>query len=280
MKPKQKNIPIGDFNKFKRKIRNYFKSYCRDLPWRETDNPYHILVSEIMLQQTQVDRVIDKYTQFIKIFPTLRSLAKAPLAMLLRAWQGLGYNRRALLLQKCAQQIVKEYKGVIPDRPELLEKLPGLGKATSASICAFAFNKPVVFIETNIRTVFIHEFFPKRNDVTDEELLPLIAQTLNKRNPLKWYSALMDYGSQLKKLHPNPSRKSAHHSRQSKFEGSDRQIRGKVLKVLLNQKKLSFAKLSEKVTADTIRCKKILKGLAEEGFIRYKNGYYSIMSTL
>lgn len=230
-----------------------------------------------MLQQTQVDRVIDKYALFIKTFPTLRSLAKAPLDKLLRTWQGLGYNRRALMLLKCAQQIVKEFKGAIPDRPELLEKLPGLGKATSASICAFAFNKPVIFIETNIRTVFIHEFFPHKKDITDNDLLPLVAQTLDKKNPYTWYSALMDYGAHLKKRYPNPSRKSAHHTRQSKFEGSDRQIRGKVLKVLLNQNKLSFAKLSEKITADTIRCKRILKGLAEEGFIRYKNGYYSII---
>lgn len=184
MKPKQKYIPIKDIQKFKRKIDSYFKNHGRDLPWRETDNPYHILVSEIMLQQTQVDRVIDKYTLFIKTFPTLRSLAKAPLDKLLRTWQGLGYNRRALMLQKCAQQIVKEFKGVIPDTPELLEKLPGLGKATSASICAFAFNKPVIFIETNIRTVFIHEFFPKKKDVTDNELLPLVAQTLNKKTPM------------------------------------------------------------------------------------------------
>lgn len=277
MKTKQIKLTSSEKQRFKRKVYKYYNNHGRKLPWRETNNPYHILVSEIMLQQTQVDRVIDKYALFIKTFPTLRSLAKAPLDKLLRTWQGLGYNRRALMLQKCAQQIVKEYKGVIPDTPELLEKLPGLGKATSASICAFAFNKPVTFIETNIRTVFIHEFFPKKKDVTDDELLPLVAQALDKKNSYTWYSAIMDYGAHLKKRHPNPSRKSAHHSRQSKFEGSDRQIRGKVLKILLNQNKLSFAKLSEKVTADTIRFKRILKGLAEEGFIRYKNRYYSII---
>jgi A/G-specific adenine glycosylase len=260
MRTKQIKLTSSEKQRFKRKVYKHYNNHGRKLPWRETNNPYHILVSV-----------------FIKTFPTLRSLAKAPLDKLLRTWQGLGYNRRALMLQKCAQQIVKEYKGVIPDTPELLKKLPGLGKATSASICAFAFNKPVIFIETNIRTVFIYEFFPKKKDVTDDELLPLVAQALDKINSYTWYSAIMDYGAHLKKRHPNPSRKSAHHSRQSKFEGSDRQIRGKVLKILLNQNKLSFAKLSEKVTADTIRFKRILKGLAEEGFIRYKNRYYSII---
>ncbi len=276
MKSKQINVPTEDVTKFKRKVRRFFKTNGRDLPWRHTENPYHILVSEIMLQQTQVDRVIDKYTLFIKTFPSLRSLAKAPLNKLLGTWQGLGYNRRALLLQKCAQQILKEYKGAIPDAPQLLEKLPGLGKATSASVCAFGFNKPVIFIETNIRTVFIHEFFPKRETVHDDELFPLIEHTLNRRNPCAWYSALMDYGTHLKKLHPNPSRKSVHHTRQSKFEGSDRQVRGRVLKVLLAQGRLSSVKLAKEVKAEDSRLKRILEGLVTEGFITRDNRSYKI----
>jgi A/G-specific adenine glycosylase len=272
MKKTRKNT----INNFRKRVYRHFNKHGRDFPWRQTNNPYHILVSEIMLQQTQVDRVIDKYALFIKTFPTLHSLAIAPLDKLLRTWQGLGYNRRALMLQKCARHIVKDYNGTVPDGPELLEKLPGLGKATSASICAFAFNKPVIFIETNIRSVIIHEFFPNRKNVTDNELLPLVAQTLDKKNPCTWYSALMDYGTHLKKHHQNPSRKSARHTRQSKFEGSDRQIRGTVLKVVLNHGSLSFSKLSKAVNIEGSRLKKIVKGLVAEGFIGCINNRYFI----
>ncbi len=276
MRKKITNISPQEINKFKRKIRRYFKNHGRDLPWRHTSDPYHILVSEIMLQQTQVDRVIDKYVLFIKTFPTIKTLAGATLNKLLSTWQGLGYNRRALLLQKCAQQIVNEYKGVVPNSPKLLEKLPGLGRATASSVCVFAFNIPVTFIETNIRTVFIHEFFPTRETVHDEELLPLIEQALDRKNPCAWYSALMDYGTHLKKLHPNPSRKSAHHSRQSKFEGSDRQIRGAVLRLLLKHNRLSFKKIQSSLGADTARLRKILEGLVLEGFIVRKSKSYQI----
>lgn len=271
-----KKISSNTIRNFRRKIYRYFNKYGRDLPWRNTDDPYHILVSEIMLQQTQVDRVIDKYNQFITQFPTIKSLAKTSQKKVLKAWQGLGYNRRALMIHKCAQHILKNYNGIIPDNPELLQKLPGLGKATSAAICVFAFNTPVLFIETNIRTVFIHQFFPKRNSVTDDELIPLIKQTLDKRHPGKWYSALMDYGTHLKKKMPNAGRKSAHHTKQSRFKGSDRQIRGKVLKLLLTNKKLYFKQIMEVVTTDSKRLQKILKGLVREEFIRYKNRSYFI----
>lgn len=261
---------------FRKKIYAYYKKHGRKLPWRETKDPYHILVSEIMLQQTQVDRVIDKYNQFIATFPTVTKLAKASVAAVLMTWQGLGYNRRALMLHRCADIIVNEYKGIIPDSPILLEKLPGIGKATASSICAFAFSSPVIFIETNIRTVFIHEFLRNRSLISDTDLIPLVEQTLHKRNPHKWYSALMDYGAHLKKLHPNPNRKSIHHATQSKFEGSDRQLRGKILKHVLDQESLSFKKLQNNLSTDTERLKEILNDLISEGFIIYKERRYSI----
>lgn len=275
---KNNRLTKKEIDGFKRAIYSYYSNHGRNLPWRRTREPYHILVSEIMLQQTQVDRVITKYNQFIQEFPTLKKLAKSPFEKVLRNWQGLGYNRRALMIHRCAQAIMKKYKGVIPDNTDKLQKLPGIGRATAASICVFAFNKPLVFIETNIRTVFIHEFFPGQNDIADNELIPLINQTLDTKSPCKWYSALMDYGAYLKKNYTNPSRQSAHHTKQSRFEGSDRQIRGKILRLLLSQKRLAFKRINNELHADPQRLKKILQDLVKEGFIIYSQRAYLIAS--
>jgi A/G-specific adenine glycosylase len=226
-----------------------------------------------MLQQTQVDRVIDKYNEFIGRFPDVRALADAAVADVLTAWSGLGYNRRALLIRRCTQTIVVDHGGRVPDDPAVLVTLPGIGKATAASIAAFGFNRPTVFIETNIRTVFIHEFFPTRNDVDDAELLPLVAQTLDTREPCRWYSALMDYGTVLKREHPNPSRKSAHHTRQSAFEGSDRQVRGAVLRALMKQNSAGIAALGQTLTVEPARMRRIVAQMIAEGFIeKTRNG--------
>ena len=261
---------------FRRKIYLHFKKHGRDLPWRHTKDPYHILVSEIMLQQTQVDRVIARYTEFIRIFPDLFVLAKAPKDRLLGAWQGLGYNRRSLMLQTCARIVVEKYGGTIPADAVLLQNLPGIGVATGGSLCAFAFNQPVVFIETNIRSVFIHEFFRQKSRVSDKELVPLIEQTMDRKNPRRWYSALMDYGSYLKKTIPNPSRKSSRFVTQAKFQGSDRQVRGKILRMLLTQGKAGFKEIEHLVQIDPLRLHTIVAALKLEGFIRQRNRWYSI----
>ena len=220
---------------FKRRVWEYYHARRRSLPWRKTRNPYRILVSEVMLQQTQVDRVIDKYKEFITDFPSFTALARAPLREILGVWQGLGYNRRALFLKQIAQIIIQKYNGRLPQDNEVLKTLPGIGNATAFAIAAFAFNKPVVFLETNIRALFIHSFFADRCDVSDREILPLIENTLDKINPREWYYALMDYGAHIKKQHKNPSRKSARYIKQSPFKGSNREIRGMILKELLKQ---------------------------------------------
>jgi A/G-specific adenine glycosylase len=186
------------------------------------------VISEIMLQQTQTYRVEPKYQAFLAALPTIQDLAHADLRTVLTLWQGLGYNRRGKFLHMLAQEVMRKHEGVIPDTPELLVQLPGIGKATAGSICAFAFNKPTVFIETNIRTVFLYHFFAGQQGVDDRELFPLVAATVDQENPREWYYALMDYGVHLKKSLPNPSRSSKHHVIQSKFEGSDRQIRGAI----------------------------------------------------
>jgi len=278
MQKSKNRLSSKTIQSFQKKIYAYYNSRGRNLPWRRTSDPYHILVSEIMLQQTQVDRVIEKYLHFIKTFPTIRSLAKAPVEKVLKVWRGLGYNRRALMVHTCAQYIVQHHGGVVPDDPQKLVDLPGIGKATAAAICVYAFNQPLVYIETNIRSVFIHEFFADSTTVTDEQLAPLVEQTLDATNPYAWYSALMDYGTHIKKSMPNPSRRSAHHAVQSRFEGSDRQIRGRVIKLLLEQKKLSFNKINAEIRTEPDRLNKILLGLAMEGFIKHSHQSYTIDS--
>lgn len=216
-------------------ILSHYRNHGRDLPWRRTTDPYRILVSEIMLQQTQVERVAGKYREFLNRFPDFASLARAPKSEILLAWQGMGYNRRAIALQKTAQRVVEEYGGRLPADVETLATFPGIGKATAAAICAYAFNMPVVYIETNIRRVFIHFFFPEKEGVRDDEILPVVERALYRENPREWYSALMDYGSVLKKRTANPNRRSASYSRQSRFEGSDRQVRGRLLALVLEE---------------------------------------------
>ncbi len=259
---------------FKKKIYEYYSEHKRSFAWRNIDNAYYIVVSEIMLQQTQTHRVVDKFEQFIREFPNLESLANAPQDKVVANWQGLGYNRRALALKQVAERVVKEFNGIVPDDPDTLVTFKGIGPYTAASICAFAFNRPTVFIETNIRAVFIHEFFPKEKEVHDKQLMPLIEKTLDTKQPREWYYALMDYGVMLKKAHKNPSRKSAHHTRQSKFEGSDRQVRGAILKMLIADRSLSEQEFIEAIPREASKVKRIVSNLEQEGFIRYNKGYY------
>lgn len=218
--------------KFKNIIWAYYKENKRDLPWRKTKDPYKILVSEIMLQQTQAGRVVEKYKSFLKKFPNTAVLSQASVSEVLMEWQGLGYNRRALFLKKCAETVERDFKGKFPKDFKLLCGLPGIGPATAGDLLAFAWNIPVPLIETNIRSVFIHFFFKNKDEVYDKEIMPLIEKTLDKANPREWYWALFDYGAFLKKTN-NPSTKSVHHVKQSKFEGSNRQKRAKKLRELL-----------------------------------------------
>ena len=261
---------------FRKKVLGHYARHGRDLPWRKRVTPYRVLVSEIMLQQTQVDRVIDKYKQFLAAFPDLAILAKAPNAKLLRIWQGMGYNRRALSLKKLAQVVVVDHKGRLPSDPEKLIELPGIGPYTAGAIAAFAFNTPVIFMDTNIRRVYIHEFFRDRQGIHDNELLPLVQQTLDRKDPGKWYNALMDYGAMLKKEHGNPNRRSAHFTRQSPFENSNRQVRGRIVKILVTGTPLTEARIKKETGGDAERVAKNLEQLAREGFIVKQRGRFRI----
>jgi A/G-specific adenine glycosylase len=275
--PRSKNtkpLTAARVSRFRKKVYDHFAQAGRVLPWRKNLNPYRVLVSEIMLQQTQVERVIEKYHEFLAAFPDFSSLAKAPLPRLLRIWSGLGYNRRALALKALAQKIVDEHQGRLPSELELLLALPGIGPYTAGAVCAFAFNKPVVFMDTNIRRVYIREFFHDREKIHDKELVPFVQRTLDATDPRKWYNALMDYGAALKKEQGNPNQKSAHYTRQSPFENSNRQVRGTILKALVTESSLSPAQIKKKTGMDAERIKKNLLLLEKEGFIKKKGGSF------
>lgn len=265
------------YNRFQKEIKSYYKKYKRDLPWRRTRNPYRILVSEVMLQQTQVGRVERYYKNFLKEFPTIKKLAATPLADVLSAWQGLGYNRRALMLKKFAERVTLEYHGKLPADIQLLADLPGIGINTAGAIAAFAFNMPSVFIETNIRRAYIHSFFPGKKKVADSEIIPLIKKTLDRKNPREWYYALMDYGAYLARHEKeNPNRRSHHYTLQSRFEGSDRQIRAGIVRHILAKKRSTLAEISRELKKDPERVGKIATALVREGLIKKAKNHFTI----
>ncbi len=264
---------ISAFQNF---IWQFYTDNGRQFPWRNEASPYAVLVSEIMLQQTQTYRVEPKYEQWMLAFSSFDMLAQANLRDVLSAWQGLGYNRRGMALHKIAHIVMQEHGGQLPADPAVLESFPGIGKATAASICAFAFNMPTVFIETNIRAVFIHTFFKQKEEVSDKELLPFVAQTVDQLNPREWYYALMDYGVHLKKMHANPARRSAHHTKQSRFEGSDRQIRGAIIRVLTQHSALTLATLTTALKKEPERIQKIIQQLCAEGLVQKKGSSFFI----
>jgi A/G-specific adenine glycosylase len=264
--------------KFQKIIYDYYRKHGRKLPWRFEKDPYKILVSEIMLQQTQVARVLIKYPQFLKKFPTISSLAQATLQEVLQEWSGLGCNRRALYLHLCAKEITRNNKGTIPRDINSLDKLPGIGEATAGAIRVYAFNEPAVFIETNTRTVFLYFFFQNEtNKITDAEILSLIRKTLDRKNPREWYYALTDYGAMLKKAKRYSNIQSKHYVKQSKFIGSDRQIRGIILRELIQQKTCSVKELQFVTKVSQKRLVILLNQLKREGLINIKQETVSIM---
>jgi A/G-specific adenine glycosylase len=273
---------------FKKTIWAHYRRAGRaNLPWRHTRDPYAIFVSEIMLQQTQVARVEEYYKKFLARFPNFRALARAKISDVLSAWQGLGYNRRAMFLKRSAEIVVARHAGRLPRERAVLEQLPGVGKGTSGSLMAFVFNEPEIFIETNIRRVFIHFFFPKQRDVTDVELTRYIERSVDRKNPREWYWALMDYGAAMSATgaamstampRANPNRRSAHYKKQSLFAGSDRELRGRIVRSTLSKKrnKMSEKELLRELAVPRERFIGIIEDLVKEGFIVKKGDYICI----
>ena len=268
----------SDIKSFQKEVWAYYRAHGRyNLPWRKTRDPYKILVSEVMLQQTQVPRVLEKYKEFLDAFPTVQECARAPLAHILKIWNGLGYNRRGKYLHDAAKKIVE----IGNIKKALMEPLPGVGPYTRAAVRTFAYNEPHTMIETNIRAAFIHHFYSsilQKTAIADRELIPLIEQAAAGQDPREWHWALMDYGSYLKKQFPNPSRRSAGYTKQSKFEGSLRQVRGAILQEL-HAGPQSEGKLLARLNLTNPKSdfgERALAGLEKDGMIKKVKRKWSI----
>lgn len=217
---------------FKVLLRQKSEELYRDMPWRRDTRGYYVLVSEIMLQQTQVERVLPKFEQFIERFPSFETLATASLSDVLVLWSGLGYNRRAKFLHNAAKMIVADFGGVLPMTHEELVKLPGVGPNTAGALLAYVYNQPVLFVETNIRTVYFYHFFADQKDIDDAAVLAVLKSTLDEENPREFYWALMDYGASLKRKGVKNVAASKHYRKQSSFAGSVREVRGQIIRAL------------------------------------------------
>lgn len=265
------NAQVQNFNSFLTYFNTNFGRHT--LPWRQTTDPYHIWISEIMLQQTQVDRVIPKYNAFINRYPSVTSLSQATWPDVMQLWDGLGYNRRARHLWEASQQLVLIDHDHFPTEYDQLIQLKGIGDYTAKAILTFAYNQPVTLIETNVRTVFLYHFFPNHTDIHDSQIIPLIDQTLDRHQPRTWYSTLMDYGTYLKKSIGNPNHRSQHYTKQTTFAGSDRQLRAQIIKYLL-----TGPKTDQQLTSQfpDPRLKQQLSNLIQEHMITYLQGIYRL----
>lgn len=253
---------------------DYYRTQGRVMPWRTRRTPYRVLVSEIMLQQTGIARVESKYGPFLARFPSFAALAAASVEEVLGAWKGLGYNRRALALRQSALIVSTVHRGRLPRTVDEMAKLPGVGKATAAAVLVYAYGIPVAFIETNVRRVFLHFFFPGEEGIPDSRILPLVNETMDRENPRDWFYALMDYGTMLAKREGNANRRSRHYKRQSRFEGSLRQMRGMVLEAMLKLSNATARQIAAAVGTDDDRLPDALSQLVAEGFLELRDGAY------
>jgi A/G-specific adenine glycosylase len=246
----------------------------RSFPWRETRDPWAILVSEVMLQQTQTERVVPKYLAWMEAFPEPSRLASVSLAEALALWSGLGYNRRALALRAAASAITSA--GRMGDTEEELLALPGVGRYTARAVLAFAFGKPVALIETNIRSVYLHHFFRGEDRVPDSRIEKAVEATMDRDDPRTWYYALMDYGVELKRTIGNPNVRSAHYAKQSAFADSNRRIRGAILRELGSRGCSGGDAIAAALPFSRERVDAALAELMAEGFVAESDGTYRI----
>lgn len=255
-----------DTHEFRELLEEKGHELYRTMPWRDDTRPYYVLVSELMLQQTQVDRVIPKFLAFIEAFPDERSLASAPLADVLILWSGLGYNRRAKFLHEAAKKIVSDFSGVFPDTEEGLLSLPGVGKNTCGAIRAYAFNQPAIFVETNVRTVYFHHFFADGDRIDDKQIIEQLEETIDREHPREFYWTLMDYGSWLKRNGGGRLQQSKHYKKQSALKGSLREVRGLILKYLARSGSTPREELKLSMPDDE-RFDAGLSGLTRDGLV-------------
>ncbi len=260
--------------KFQKVVWDYYQPYGRHVMlWRRPEpdgsfDPYKIMVSELMLQQTQVARVTPKFVAFLKKFPTVQALATAPLGEVLQLWSGLGYNRRAKFLWQAARKVTLEWRGTFPTSTHELQKLSGIGLSTAGAIAAYAFNQPVIFAETNIRTAVIHHFFADQTGITDSSIREILGQVIDHTHPREFYWALTDYGAYIKRTVGNLNTLSKSYTKQSAFSGSKRQIRGELIR-LLTIRPYRLEEI-EAVIPDK-RLRMVAEELVTEGFIQQDN---------
>ena len=258
------DLSADSIGQFQEQILAWYDTFKRDLPWRGDPDPYHILVSEIMLQQTGVERVIPKYLAFLDRFPSLRSLADASLADVLRQWQGLGYNRRALNLQQAARTVVERFGGEIPRTLVDLESLPGIGKYTARAVASFAFGMQVPVVDTNVRRVLSSLI---GRALSDRETWDLAEKVLPEGRAADWNSALMDYGALVKKSVPRPVA-----IKSEPFTSTNRFWRGRIVDALRGHAVLSMRALLDvlpEVNRDEERVRRLVVTLHDEGLVRY-----------
>ena len=249
---------------FRELIHQKGRELYRPMPWRDQPTLYYALVSELMLQQTQAARVLTKFSEFTAKFPDIESLAAAELTEVLRAWQGLGYNRRARYLHQTARAIAG---GALAATLHDLVQLPGIGVNTAGAIMNYTYQVPTPFIETNIRTVYLNHFFADQTAVADRDILPIVERTMDQANPRQWFWALMDYGSELKAQGKGKLSASRHYTKQSQFTGSLRQMRGEILRRYVGGR--SLAEITAELQDDP-RFAASLDGLRRDGLIAAK----------
>lgn len=265
-----------DIERFQHLILSHYEQSARPMPWRETQDPYAILVSEFMLQQTQVARVAEKYRIFLDRWPTLGALARAGRDDVVRIWQGLGYNRRAVFLHRTAVEIDAHHGSQVPDDLDALLALPGIGAYTAGAVLAFAFNRPVLVMDTNIKRVYLHFFFRDEVEVPDSRVSRLIGKSVYSRNPREWYYALMDYGALLGRLYPNANRRSRSYVKQAPFEGSLRQVRGGLVANLSREGGRVVDELCSATGFGADRVREALASLIADGLVEAEGDRYRL----
>lgn len=262
---------------FNRTLFQWHKKNYRAMKWRDTSDPYHILVSEIMLQQTQVARVREKYAEFIKKFPTVKKLAQAPLREVLVLWSGLGYNRRAKYLHQCAKEVAVKYSGKFPNTYEELAALPAIGRSTAGALLAFSFGHDTPMIDTNIRRILSRAFF-KKSIPSDKELYAFASSIIPRGKGRAWNYAMLDLGATLctARGHSDECPLSGLHGAvsdfiykkpQKKFAGSDRFYRGKLLRHLILHKRILLSVVPKILELPEAKTAPIIKKLIAEKLI-------------
>lgn len=253
---------MDETQKFRELVWQKSRELYRDMPWRDDPSFYHVLVSELMLQQTQVSRVRVKFDEFMHAFPTIATLAQASLADVLRVWQGLGYNRRAKFLHEASKYVMLHGQPLTVDE---LIKLPGVGRNTAGALMNYVYEIATPFIETNIRTVYLNHFFTGEKSVSDRELYEIVEDTMDREHPREWFWALMDYGVWLKGQGAGALTLSSHYRKQSPLKGSVREVRGQII-ARLTTHEYTVDELAHKVGADE-RFASALEGLLRDGLV-------------